>query len=448
MSAGTERAKMRIKWNRRGTLLAIGLVATVGPSLAYVNTVFNPGIRWLILLFLMVGLLLSRNLLMGLRGYTQIFVLGLLALVVLSTLWSPVPQLSGTKGITFGMVMIAYSGAGALWMCQAKRKNVLNVFWPMNLIVLIAGLGGAENFSAQVQVNEIVTLHRGLAYNSNFLGMIILGVLPLPLWRISQSNISQLERRFYYVLLAVLFYLLAASFSRASFLGAAILSLFFIMGLGMTRFTLALVATLTVLAVIPIWFPVLAADMIAAYIYKGAIDTSSVLQSREFAWSESYEGAIQGGIFGLGYGVSYGFENYSLGLGASHYGREKANTFLAITEEVGLFGLTLFLGLLLSTILRGFTAIYLAHDRNDRLLLFILTGYIIALTVHAQFEAWMFSPGGALSPAFWAAIGMLTRLSFEVLEDARRANTLRSHRPRPGPAAAAYPQATDLSQNV
>ncbi|OWV39217.1 O-antigen ligase family protein [Mameliella alba] len=439
---------MRIRWNKGGTLLALGLVATVGPSVAYVNTVLNPGMRWLVLLVLLVSLFLSRNLFTGLRGYTQIFVLGLLTLTVLSMLWSPVPQLSGTKSIIFLMVVIAYSSAGALWMRHSQRKNALNVFWPLTVLVLIAGFGGAANFSAQVQMNETVTLHRGLTFNSNFLGMIILGALPLPLWRISQPDISLRERWFYYALLAVLLYYLAASFSRASFLGASLLFLFFFMGRGIGRFTIILIATVTILAVMPALFPVLTADIIATYIYKGASDTSSVLASRDFVWTESYEGAMQGGLWGLGYGVSYGFDDYTLGFGSSGYGREKANTFLAIVEEIGLFGLTLFLGIILSLLLRGFAAIVVARDRNDRLLLFILTGYIIALTVHAQFEAWMFSPGGALSPAFWAAIGMLSRLSFEVAAEARMAETFGNRQLQPGLFAVARAHPTDPSQNV
>jgi hypothetical protein len=63
--------------------------------------------------------------------------------------------------------------------------------------------------------------------------------------------------------------------------------------------------------------------------------------------------------------------------------------------------------------------------------MFLIIGYILALTVHAQFEAWMFSPGGALPPAFWTASGMLTQLSYEVL-GARSTKSIRSYPSRFG----------------
>lgn len=405
---------MRLKWNTQGALLALGLVVTAGPSVSYINVVLNSGMRWLVLLVLLISLLLTRNLFTGLRGYAQILLLSLLALAVLSTIWSPVPQLTGVKAITFSIVAIAYSSAGAFWLRHSQRKNALNVFWPLAVLTLIAGFGGVVNTNAQVQMNESITLYRGLTFNSNFLGMLILATLPLPLWRMSHSNIAQRERWFYYGLLAVLLYLLITTFARASFAASAILVLFYFFGRGVGRLTLLLVGSLVVVVMMTTFFPAPAAEIMERYVYKGADATVSVLASREFTWAASYDAAVQGGIFGLGYGVSFGFDDYSLSLGATEYGREKANVFLAIVEEVGILGLVLFLGMLLSLILRGFAAITVARDKEDRLLLFLLVGYIVALTVHAQFEAWMFSPGGALSPVFWAAIGMLTRLSLEV----------------------------------
>jgi O-antigen ligase len=404
----------------------MGLVATAGPSVAYVNTVLTPSLRWIVLLLLAGSLILSNHLFVGLRGYTKIFMLSLLALATLSTFWSPVPQLSGFKSLAFLLVVVAYSSAGALWLRSSARKNVLNVFWPLVILALVAGFGGIAGSGAQVQMNEAVTLHRGLTYNSNFLGMLVLAVLPLPLWRISQPRISRNERWFYYILLAILLYLQVTTFARASFLGAAVIVVFFFMGRGMGRLALILLLIATILMIVPSLFPALAAEIVEKYIYKGSGVNGSILASRSFVWSASYEGAVQGSLWGLGYGVSYGFDNYALGFEASGYGREKANVFLAIVEENGIFGLVLFLGMLLSLVLRGFVAIQGAFDRKDRLLMFLIIGYILALTVHAQFEAWMFSPGGALTPAFWTAIGMLTQLSYEVL-GARSTKSIRSY---------------------
>jgi O-antigen ligase len=262
-----------------------------------------------------------------------------------------------------------------------------------------------------------------------------LSALPLPLWRISQPKISTGKKWFYYIILAVMLQLLVSTLSRASLLGAGILIAFFFVGRGVGRFTLVSVGVLVTLLAVPAFFPEQTADFVAQYIYKGSDPAAGVLASREETWDASYEGALRGGVFGLGYGVSFGYEDYSLGLTSSEYGREKANLLLAIVEENGFVGLGLFLSMLLSLLRRGIAAIPAARAANDRLLLFLLVGYIVALTAHAQFEAWMYSPGAALTPAFWAATGMLTRLSLEVF----RTNSVRirahHHAPQGSPSA-------------
>lgn len=406
---------MLLRFNRQGMLLALGLAATVGPSIAYVNIFLNPGMRWLILMVLTSGLLLKRKMFIGLRGSAQVFMISLLFLAIVSTTWSPVPQLSGFKSFFLALVVLTYSSAGALWVRRSQRKNVFNVFWPFAILTLFAAFGGVVNTGAEVQINEQVTLYRGLTFNSNFLGMIVIATLPLPLWRILQSDVSQRERWLYYLLLTVLLYIQITTFARASYLGTAIIILFFFMGRGFGKLALWLMIAVLILVTLPSLFPAQTAEIIQKYVYKGADVTGSLLASRDFVWAASYEGAVQGGFLGLGYGVSYGYDDYSLGFGSSAYGREKANVFLAMVEETGAVGLALFLGVLLSLMLRGFTAARVSRDPKDRLLIFILVGYILALTVHAQFEAWMFSPGGALTPAFWTAVGMLTRVSFEII---------------------------------
>ena len=398
-----------------GGLLALGLIATAGPSVNYINTILNSGVRWLVLLSIISFLILKNKLFIGFRGASLVYALALLTLAAFSTIWSTVPQLSGSKSATFFAVAVAYSSAGAYWLQRARRKSAMNVLWPLAVLALIASLGGTLETAATVQMNETVALYRGLTFNSNFLGMLILATLPLPLWRMSQSAISVKERWFYYILLASMLLILASTFSRASMLGAGILIFFYVMGRGMSRFILVLLGGILILLAAPAFFPDQTADFVAQYIYKGGDATEGLLASREDTFNASLEGALQGGVFGLGYGVSYGFDDFSVGFASSGYGREKANLFLAIVEETGIVGLGLFLGMLLSLLGQGYAAINGARDQNTKLLLYLLVGYIVGLTVHAQFEAWMFSPGAALSPAFWAAIGMLTQLSREIL---------------------------------
>src|SRR5262249_40536412 len=64
--------------------------------------------------------------------------------------------------------------------------------------------------------------------------------------------------------------------------------------------------------------------------------------SRRATWEKTYDAAKEGGVLGVGYGVSAGFSDYSFGLTSNTYGREKGNAQLAIWEETGLVGLALY----------------------------------------------------------------------------------------------------------
>jgi O-antigen ligase len=418
-----------------GALLALGMVATAGPSVTYVNAVLTPGMRWVVVMVLAAALFLTRDLFRGLDGSARLIAFAMLSFAVLSTLWSPVPNLTIFKSLAYVAVAISYSAVGAVWVRHANRGNVMHVFWPLTLLALAASLGGVVAPDAALRMNETVTLFRGLTFNSNFLGMLVLGALPLPLWHLLQPDLTQRQRWFYYALLAVLLQILLTTVSRASILSAAILLLFFFYARGAGRFTLVLMTAIISVLVVALLMPDLTAELIAQYVYKGADPGMSVLASRETTWSDSLEGALQGGVFGLGYGASFGDNDYILGLGATTYGREKANVFLAIAEETGFFGLALFVAMLVTIVMRAISDIRTTRNSSARAMLLLLVGFIVAMTVHAQFEAWMFSPGGALTPAFWAAIGMVTGISRDCLNE-RRAQAARRFADRQGPQAA------------
>ena len=418
-----------------GALLALGMVATAGPSVTYVNAVLTPGMRWVVVMVLAAALFLTRNLFRGLDGSPRLIAFAMLSYAVLSTLWSPVPDLTIFKSLAYVAVAISYSAVGAVWVRHANRANVMHVFWPLAMLALAASLGGVVAPDAALRMNETVTLFRGLTFNSNFLGMLVLGALPLPLWHLLQPDLTPRQRWFHYALLAVLLQILLTTVSRASLLSAAILLVFFFYARGAGRFTLVLMTAVISVLVVSLLMPDLMADLIAQYVYKGADPGLSALASREATWSASLEGALKGGMFGLGYGASFGDNDFILGLGATTYGREKANVFLAIVEEIGLFGIALFIAMLVTLLMRAVSDIRTTRNPSARAMLLLLVGFIVAMTVHAQFEAWMFSPGGALTPAFWAAIGMLTGIGRDCRLE-RRARAERQIAERQGQQAA------------
>ncbi|MBD0413478.1 O-antigen ligase family protein [Oryzicola mucosus] len=409
-----------------GLLLALGFAASVGPSIAYVNVVLNPLARWVVLLLLVLALFVTGRLFSGLRGYAAAFGLPLLVYATFSTFWSPLPNLTGLKSVTFLLVAIAYSAAGAVWAASARRWDSFNVLWPVLILTILSGLGGLGIASSKVQMNETVNLYRGLTANSNFLGLLALFSLPLPLWYLARPDTTRGTRRLHIAILIYIGYLLASSLSRASLLGAAIMLVIYLLGRGAQRFVVVLAGMAAFSVLLSILFPALIDSLVVQFVYKGDPLATSVLASREDNWSLSYEGAAQGGLFGLGYGVSFGFNTYDVGLAAMEYGREKGNVSLAIIEEVGLLGFGLFVGFIIAVLIQGVRAAMTASMREDRMLLALMIGSLVGMVANAQFESWLFSPGGAGTPIFWATVGMIWTTSRNVVRDkGRRARHLR-----------------------
>lgn len=408
---------MRIKANI-GAILALGMMASAAASVRYANIVFNSSTRWLFLAALFGILIFSNRLFAGLRNGSMFFGSLFLLYGILTTFLSTIPVLSASKSILYLLCGFCYSGAASIWAKKTARNNVLHILWPLVALTLFAGLSGSVLADATQQMNEFVSIYRGLTFSSNFLGLLTLISLPLPLWLAGRPISTTRQRRIAYILLSVLFALLIQTVSRASILTSCVLILFFLMGLGAWRKSAVLVSAVAVAATLSAFGPQMVDDFVVRFAFKGDAEKSSLLSSREDAFADSLEGAQAGGLFGLGFGVSYGFNDYEFGQGSALYGREKGNVSLAIIEETGIVGLFLFVGMITSILASMFASIRLATSKEDRLLLFILTGILIALVIHAQFEAWLLSPGGAATPFFWAMIGIANTVSLQIRQEA------------------------------
>jgi len=399
--------------------LALGILATAGPGVSYVNVLLNSFTRWALLLALILSIGL-RRLFLGLTGWSAFFGYMFLMYCVLSSVWSDLPVLSSTKSVVYLLVGLCYTAGGAKWARAARRDDVLKVFWPIAFLALFAGIGGGAAVDASLQVNEALTIYRGLSDNSNYLGMLSLCALPVVLWSAGRSATTKRKRHLYLLLSFVIIGLLLKTFSRASLLSASVLLSATLIGLGARKNTIYIAALAGAFISAAVFFPQELEGLIRLYVYKGGSHEDSLFLSRQDTWSASLDAAAAGGLFGRGYGVSYSFSDFQLGWSSLGYGREKGNVTLAMVEEVGWLGLTLFLGMLLAFFTKMISTARRARRSDDRLLVSILIGAILALLVNAQFEAWLLSPGGAATPVFWTLIGIATAIVPAILKDARR----------------------------
>ena len=408
---------MRLKLHF-GLLLPFGLLATAGIGVQYVNVIFSSNVRWLVLLLIFAGLFEKRWLFAGLKGRTALLAILFLLYAVLTTAWSDIPLLSGPKSFLQLVSSLAYFAIAVFWIRHAEKNDALNFLWTIVGLAIVAAAAGTAVAGSSLNMSADVVLYRGLSYNPNFLGMLLLTALPLPLWHSVRSDISRRRRRIAIGVLLFLIIMLLQTISRASILSASVILLFFFWGRGATK--LAAIFALGILAagLVTLIAPQILDDLSLKFIQKGQTDETA-FYSREFLFAESLEAARAGGALGLGHGVSFGFSDYSFGQGSAQYGREKGNITLAMIEELGWVGLLLFVGMLLSIILSLGSAIRTAVSREERTILFLVLGTILALLVHAQFEAWLLAPGAAATPVFWALVGVASELSKRIRNEAR-----------------------------
>lgn len=408
---------MRLKLHI-GQLLPFGLLAAAGVGVQYVNVIFSSNVRWLFLLLIFASLFLKSEVIAGLKGRTALLALLFLIYAVLTTVWSDIPLLSGPKSLLQLVSSLSYFALAAFWTRHAGKNEALSFLWTIVGLAIVAAAAGSLLTDSSFNMNADVVLYRGMAYNPNFLGVLLMIALPLPLWQSVRSDTSRRQRRIAIGVLLFLIIMLLQTISRASILSASVILLFFFWGRGATK--LAVLSALGVLAVelVTLAEPQIMDELILQFIQKGNTDETA-FYSREVLFAESLEAARAGGAIGLGHGVSYGFSDYTFGQGSAQYGREKGNITLAMIEELGWIGLLLFVGMVLSIVLSLVSAINVSVSRDDRTILFLVLGTMLALLINAQFEAWLLSPGAGLTPVFWALVGVACELSRRIRKEAR-----------------------------
>ncbi|MBI9070779.1 MAG: O-antigen ligase family protein [Melioribacteraceae bacterium] len=133
---------------------------------------------------------------------------------------------------------------------------------------------------------------------------------------------------------------------------------------------------------------------------------TNFLDNRRYLIEASWEAALEGGFFGIGYGISsekYVSNDYG-DFKSEHFTREKTVSILALAEETGIIGLTLFL---LGVVLLFFT---IWKHRDSRIVL-LFGIYILVLQVYAQIESWWIGIGAAPLPVFFIFCGYITAMS-------------------------------------
>ncbi|MGA8493478.1 MAG: O-antigen ligase family protein [Terriglobales bacterium] len=289
----------------------------------------------------------------------------------------------------------------------------------------LAVLGREASFFSQLLLgSELLVYVTAICYllfdfpvfgNPNSLGA-VMGVVaaPILLWGILASDRPSMRwRRTFAFALALL--LLFSSYARAGIVAAAVSCILMcvtlrryrllLWGLGIALFLAAVAATMVPLHQQP------SDSLTSVFVYKGHRE-DGIMASRRPIWDETVSSIREHPWLGSGFGTSP--TSSDVVQQSTHFEsfrdatREHGNSYLAITEWVGLAGDVPFLALLILMVVNvGRALVQMRRTGNVLSPAIPLAGVLVAGLVHAGFEDWLFAVGYYLCIFFWSLAFML-----------------------------------------
>ncbi len=270
---------------------------------------------------------------------------------LLTALWSSYPLVSATRALYFILISTGSISAGMLWI-RYSGKNIFDLFLPANIIVVLICL---FSLVLNIPLDSWTGGHgkgfMGFFGHQNLLASVLLFTIPAVSLRLvrqvnSKKHLSlkanSLRLTSYFLLLASNLILLTLTYSRASILSLVFGTIVFLILNKNWKFLSYSIIVLAMVTLIIYLTPAFN-NFVDKIIKK---DFPEVYSSRMWMWEPSYKAALEGGLVGLGYGISH--PEIRSGEHSDHFEegrliREKGNSTLAIIEEAGLIGLILFL---------------------------------------------------------------------------------------------------------
>jgi O-antigen ligase len=292
----------------------------------------------------------------------------------------------------------------------------------------LAVFGRQEHFFSRLLLGcEILVYFTAVSYfvlrielfgNRNSLGA-VMGVVAIPimLWGVLLSENPPVQgRRTFALLLATA--LLFGSYARAGIAAAAV-SLA-VLCFSVRRYALlikGLVAAVILAILVSAMLPLPAqssASLSSTFLYKGKRE-QGILGSRKPVWDRTLEVIRGHPWFGSGFGTSLtsyeALQQSGTFMSTPEATREHGNSYLAITEWVGLVGGSPFFVLVIFVALNSVRALaWVRRTGAFRSPLVPLAAVLAAGLVHAAFEDWLFAVGYYLCVFFWALAFILVDL--------------------------------------
>jgi O-antigen ligase len=384
-------------WNYRARFFPLLLAAFLWAGmLVPLNAAWTSG-RWLVLAVgaLAGAVVYARDQ----RYYFTTFHLTALFCVIaglLSAAVSAYPGLAFLKALSL-LLLFLYGSAGARVAVLGREASFFSkLLLGCELLVYVTAM-------------SYFIFHAEIFGNPNSLGAVMgVAVAPILLWGILVSERPSTHwRRIFAFALALL--LLFSSYARAGIAGAVVSCILLCVALRRYRLlfkgtAIALGLAAFVAAVVP--FHQQPADSLTSvFVYKGRRE-DGILASRQPIWDETVSTIQQHPWLGSGFGTSPTSNEVVRQSGSfeslREATREHGNSYLAITEWVGLLGDIPFFGLVvLIAVNIGRALVQMRRTGNVLSPTIPLAGVLAAGLVHAAFEDWLFAAGYYLCVFFW-----------------------------------------------
>ncbi|NCX93850.1 MAG: hypothetical protein EBX40_04140 [Gammaproteobacteria bacterium] len=324
---------------------------------------------------------------------------------VLTLFWSTVPLLSFVKVFLSILVIATLFSGGQEWVRRYGWAQSFKSFGLVFVISLLSCMSLGQASMDYGYANRTVVLYQGLTHNPNELGLFSAIALGLLLWKLYMDWPIRKKRWIWSVFSVIFLVCLALSFSRSAILMFCVEAVVFFLCVGVKKqIRITLVSILTVLMLLGLFGDELT-KFIQTHVYKSTTQVSLLL-SRENAWADSFQGAEMGGLMGLGYGISFGYDEFKFdGLKSLNYGREKGNSQLAIIEETGWIGLC-FYGFLLFVIFGNLLRKLAVLSLPQRILMGAIIGMLLGVLAQSVFEGWWDAADAEEFSFFWAMTGI------------------------------------------
>ncbi len=341
---------------------------------------------------------------------------------LLTSLWSSYAEISAVRALYYILISLGCISAGILWV-QHSKKKIFDFLLPANLIVVLLCL-----FSLITNIpSDSWTAGHGKGFmgffgHQNLLASVLLFTLPA-VWGLKIKDKSQKikgRKVFFFILLSLNLLVLTLTYSRSALL-ALIFGVIVFLILNRNWKVITYGFAITAVLIIAIYSIPSLNQAVDKIIKK---DFPEVYSSRMWMWDPSYKAALEGGLFGLGYGISHPdirSGEYSDRFVDGRIIREKGNSSLALVEETGVVGLVLFLLPILLIVILSVTkdlhqtrffsrqdGIRMTTDLSPPTTHYsLLTAALAAFLIHAQFEAWWVGVGSVQLPLFYIYFGLI-----------------------------------------